>query len=681
MYVSVTKNQNGIAYVRICESYRDENGKVCHRTIKKFGRLDKQLEQNPNFLEEIKARYEDERNARLKAATSLHLKEAADLLSNSESKDGDDRPLPLLYYGHMILWKLWKDVLGLDTHLAYVQRAKSSIHYDLNRAASYLTFMKVLDPRSVLHSHNDRNDFLGNPAREISLDDCYDCYARLKEYKAGIIRHLNRRLDTIYGKERATLVFYDVTNAYFEAPMTDKEMGLRTDDFIERLAEFAEECRNREVNPLGDECFTSSGELIIKNLPEWFLQEAADEKFEFLRMRGPSKEHRSDLPIVSLALVIDQKGIPMDYEVYAGNASEFKTMSKSIERLKSTYGIKNAIVVADRGLNSVDNLEMLLGNDLGFLVAQKVTNLGAATEMLLNLDEYVPISKEHPELGKYRTVPNWTKTGKGGKKVQCTLVLTWNESRKKRDDVLLDLAIETVKKKMEAGVKIGPRKTGWAQFAQTEEDKKEQKIIGVDEAAVAQRRRFCGFAAMVYSDYPENEESTASPSGAEIAGTYHRLNRIESCFRAMKSNLGLRPMYVRTSDHIQGHIMVCFLALVILRVLQDRLDAKGRHMSIEGLCATLNDARMLAWKLGKDVFFFPVRSHSSECGRGMTVREFQTRQKQRTLPGTLALADVLHACDLRPVTRFSSMAEAARCLGTRWPKLEDAIPKARLSEL
>ena len=74
-----------------------------------------------------------------------------------------------------------------------------------------------------------------------------------------------------------------------------------------------------------------------------------------------------------------KKASPIDFYVYAGNASEFKTMAASIESLKQKYNVKESIVVADRGLNSAANLKMLQSNDLGFLMAQKVSNLDQKT--------------------------------------------------------------------------------------------------------------------------------------------------------------------------------------------------------------------------------------------------------------------------------------------------------------
>ena len=99
------------------------------------------------------------------------------------------------------------------------------------------------------------------------------------------------------------------------------------------------------------------------------------------------KEHRSDLPLVSIALVIDEFGFPLDYEIYSGCSSEFNTMKQSIDNLKNRYGIKDAVIVADRGLNSVANLKMLQDMKFGFLVAQKISNLSSEYRKYLKSPE------------------------------------------------------------------------------------------------------------------------------------------------------------------------------------------------------------------------------------------------------------------------------------------------------
>ena len=374
--------------------------------------------------------------------------------------------------------------------------------------------------------------------------------------------------------------------------------------------------------------------------------------------------------------------MPIDFEVYSGYSSEYKTMPRSIESLKDIYNIKDAVVVADRGLNSASNLLMLLQKGLGFLVAQKVSQFDEKTmNLMLDIDSYTYIDKDNKDLGCFRTIENWIKCPNSKNSVECTLVLTWNKARKERDEALIDIAVEMVKRKKAAGCKVAPRKTGWGKFAKTEE-KAEQPILGVDEDEVAKQKRLCGFAAMVYRQ-PDNIKDNEAPDGAKIAGTYHKLNQIENCFRIMKSNLGLRPVYVKRSDHIEGHIMVCFMALVLLRLLQDKLISIGVKMSYDGICSSLNDALVLAMSGKKNnIYLAHAQLHGSECGRGMTVREHIKRQRQGLLDSsTPAISKILKACGLSPLPRIGRLAEVASCLGTKWPTIADAIPSEQLSNL
>lgn len=124
-------------------------------------------------------------------------------------------------------------------------------------------------------------------------------------------------------------------------------------------------------------------------------------------MRGSSKEPRFDFPLASSALVISEEGIPIDFYVYAGNASEFKTMATSIDSLKQKYDVKEDIVADDRCLNSAANLRMLQSNDIEFLMAQKVSNLDQkTTKAMFDPEGYVPIIWQGEEVARFKVVRN-----------------------------------------------------------------------------------------------------------------------------------------------------------------------------------------------------------------------------------------------------------------------------------
>ena len=696
MYVIVSrsgKNKKN-AYVKLVEAYRNEKGKKRTETIKTIGRLDELQKKDPNILQKLKAKYSNEREGKKKATALARLQSVQQILSLNEAPEGgySETPAPLLHYGHYLLRQIWDDDLALSQKIDYLQKSSGlRSQFKFNEVIRHLAALKVMDPSSVLFSYGHKDDFLGDPWRDISLDNCYESLSFLKENKDEIFRWINKKMDAKFGKNRATMVFYDVTNAYFETPLTDAESDNEQVDFCERVQQAAEGMLGEGL--ISADCFDDEGNVCPELLPESFWETDAHDRLQYLRMRGPSKEHRADLPLVSVALVIDKNGIPMDFEVYAGNASEFKTMRPSIDKLKKKYDITDAIVVADRGLNSVSNLKMLAEFGLGFIVAQKVTNLGSdLTKEMLDLSKYTAFNSEKPSDGLYRAIPNWKKTDSKGASVDCMLVLTYNEKRKQRDDKILDALVEIVKRKAAAGVKLGQSKNGWAALALTD-DTKGHPILGVNEKVLARKRLFSGFAAIAYDDSPETRKKLASENkdakepartlcARDVAAQYPRLNRIEDAFRIMKSNLGLRPMYVRTSDHIRGHVTVCFLSLLILRLLQYRLEEKRTPLSIREICSSLSGASVAAVKIGKQVVFCHT-GYQANVRKGyesMKTPELLEKIKAGKIK-TSHIPDLMRACNLEPIPQLCSLQELGTSLRTRFVKVEKAIPEVRLATL
>ncbi len=404
MYVSTCKGgANGqYTYVRLMESYRDENGKVKHKVVQNLGRLDILSQSDPNYLENLKKKYQEDYAEKSRLQSLNRLAQVQSLLS-FDNNSSAGAPLPLLQYGHYLLKKIWDDHLHLNRKFKDIQHRQTKAKFDLNAVVSYLCFLKILDPHSVFYSFGDQDGFLGAPVQGIGLDSYYDSYDYLFEHKDSIMRFFNRSINNQLGKTKATLIFYDVTNVYFETALTDLECGRQQMDFQDRLQEEVQLAY--ENGELDAACFDKEGRLMPSQKTDDFIKKIQAQKIEYLRMRGPSKEHRFDLPLASIALVINEEGIPIDFYVYAGNASEFKTMAASIESLKQKYNVKESIVVADRGLNSAANLKMLQSNDLGFLMAQKVSNLDQkTTKAMFDPEGYIPIIKQGEQVARFKVV-------------------------------------------------------------------------------------------------------------------------------------------------------------------------------------------------------------------------------------------------------------------------------------
>ena len=251
------------------------------------------------------------------------------------------------------------------------------------------------------------------------------------------------------------------------------------------------------------------------------------------------------------------------------------------------------------------------------MVAQKVSNLSKDLEkQMLNLDDYqttmVPgVDIDSPEtMVKYK-VCETTKTayivdettGKRQKvTVNCNIMFTFSEKRKKRD--LAELNDDLVKAQNavnEGKLMANPCSSGWRGIVKTQKeaedgktDKSLYKAKEINLAVVEHRKAIAGFAAMVYSD-PVNEDdsgltATTTITPQMVLTTYHHLVKIEDCFRVMKTNFSIRPMFVRLESHIRAHCLICVLALIALRVLENKMKALGHNYSVHQLTQELNNA-------------------------------------------------------------------------------------------
>ena len=304
-------------YVRLMECYRDEEtGKNKIRVLKNFGRYEDLIKDDPLAYEKLQEQYREERDKTKIAIRNERLSKVEQILNLQNNKQKKFETLPALKYGHYILKSIWENNLGLYKKINILQsRNYKNTKYNINDALSYLVFNRIIAPYSILRQYAEKDCFLGNPIKDISLDDLYHCLDFAKESKNTIMKWVNDSIDKEFGKNRATLVFYDVTNCYFESQLTDYERNLEQKDYLENIKILAKEAVENDELP--EDSFDEDNNLIINDTTKKFIEGLSSEKIQFLKMRGPSKEHRFDLPIVSIALVIDKNGFPMDFCVYA----------------------------------------------------------------------------------------------------------------------------------------------------------------------------------------------------------------------------------------------------------------------------------------------------------------------------------------------------------------------------
>lgn len=387
------------------------------------------------------------------------------------------------------------------------------------KAIEGLLYHRISDPRSVLASVRDLSHYAG--FGDIGLDVHYQCLEVLAQRQQAFIEHLSRFFEQ-HTRREGPAAFYDVTTYSFES--------------------------------------VREGEL---------------------RMFGFSKDHKHGEVQVVMGLLLDTDGIPITFTLFPGNTMDQQTLSQAVESLKTLYRLDKIVVVADRGLNGKDNLEMLLesGHDfvMGFtlktaspalqeialdpagwevsvtgdtgdvLVREKRVPHAWETKVLLSEEEKAALPKGRGRPRKYKKVT-----------IDATLHVTWTRKRADKDradrERLLKKTKEALKNpgKVKNGLKKGRNK--YLTFTVDTED------MRLDEDRIERAELFDGIYVYITSD--------AHKTTGEICSLYGGLWQIEESFRVCKTDLRARPVFLWTDERIRGHFMLCFLALCMIRYLQ-----------------------------------------------------------------------------------------------------------------
>ena len=681
MFIVVMPNKKtGKSYVYLKESYRNSDGVPRTKLVQSFGRLDLLLEKDPLALEKLKSRYN---NTGLKSEARQE-KLLSSTLGELEGNNADVKLLAPVNYGMMPLMKIWDDDFALSYKIDYLKKQHTKIEFNLSSYIAFLCLIKVIDPRSVLSSYASALEYAGDFLKDSRMDELYRCYDFLSDYKDALLHHVNRRLDdTLRQGHAPTMVFYDVTNVYFETMLTDEEKGWYRESAATNLIEIIRQAIKEGNDTVLDAVVTDvNGEfkcIDIQKLPDELRQRFKEGTY--LRMRGPSKEHRNDLPLVSIALVIDEWGMPIDFELYSGCASEYVTMQNSITKMKEKYHIEDTVVVADRGLNSTGNLKMLLDKQLGFLVAQRITT--ADTQLLKLIDDkddWQEITNSETDW-RYKVVPDYVKTN-GKDTVDCTLVIVFNAEREKRDLTVLNLDWEKAQKAVRNKQEIGASRQSWTTLVKR--DHKTPVAASLNTVAYEKHKKLCGFSAFVYHKAPNSEHELTN---REIIDSYHRLERIEENFRVMKHSLSLRPMFVRTEKHIRGHILLCVLALLIIRTLQIKLDRQGNPLSAERIAEALSKAQMLPVKSSSndnDLTYLncSALNHLSFNKDELAHKAIGYDDLIRKISTEISDTDkIMIACGLEPLPACFNRATFCKCIRRRYGSDEDLVTKGKMNLL
>jgi len=399
-------------------------------------------------------------------------------------------------------------------------------NYSLDEIFKLLILLRILAPDSKRASTQRQGAFYGwDP--QIELHNVYRALDHMAQFSVELQRHLDERVKALIGRD-LKYAFYDVTNYFFEIDFPDED---------------------------GD------------------------------RQRGVSKEHRVD-PIVQMGLFIDQNGLPVSMSLFPGNTSDTLTLQPVMVDVKNAYQMQRLIVVADKGLNSTKNIDFICQNGDGYVVSQVLRGKKGKRyqETLLDESGYV-WNKDRTYKYKLFT-EEYVGKGEAGQPEarQRQVLIYWKKAeadmaRRKREEKLKKAAQAC--KNAAYGIKHGSQEYVREEILDIEtgelEEVGKKTIRSVNLEKAENDALLDGYFCLMTSEMDYD--------AAKIREVYSGLWRIEQSFRIMKSDLEARPVYVSTKEHIRAHFLICFVALLLIRLVQHSMGSQA--LSVERLTAAL----------------------------------------------------------------------------------------------
>ena len=538
MYLKKSKNnKTGRTYLYIADGYHDrEKGYTKTVTVQSLG-----------YLDILEKQYDD---------PIAHFSEVVKQMNEEKKQQKLSVPMQISLneklelntnnfynFGYAALSKIFHE-LEIDKFLISKFKSRNISEYKINNIMKLLVFARCLFPDSKKSTFENKDIFFENT--NFSLKEIYNALTYIEPYKDSLQSYIYDHIQEQY-KPNNECIFYDVTNYYFEIDDND--------DF---------------------------------------------------RKKGVNKEHRPN-PIVQMGLFMDSLGLPMSYGLFPGNTNDCLTLKPMVQKLQKNYSVGRVIVVADKGLNTGKNIvyQKAIGN--GYVMSLSIR--GANQELkdfVLNEDGY-EYNQDKTYKKKSRFYPReveYIKTVNGKPVKTKTMVdekqvIFWSADYAKRAKAERQLAIDKARDLI-GNVKKYNKKNCYGASKYVKHlvfDKKTGEIIeaksqlSLDEDKIADEERLDGYYAIVTSEMDKTDN--------EIIDIYRGLWRIEETFKVTKSELDDRPVYVSTKEHIEAHFLTCYLALVLCRVLQHKLDKK---YSVEKILESLG--KCCCFNLEENIYRF-----------------------------------------------------------------------------
>ena len=541
MYLYKQSKPNGDIYLAIKEKYYVPKVGTRERTIEKIGYLSefKEIYDDPiAHFNQYAKELTEKANAEKNVSISIDMKATLDVGTNDVRNVG---------YG--ILKNIYKE-LEIDKFWNWKTRGRK-MKFSTDQIMKLLTFSRALNPGSKRYTLNSK-DFFFEPFDDCSLDDIYHALDIIAENKDDLQKWIYDHSQKIHERDMS-VSYFDCTNYYFDISHPDVD---ETDE---------------DGNPIDENGNPTKAKY---------------------RKRGPEKNHRPD-PIVEMGLLMDRNGIPIAFDMFPGNESEKVHMRPIINKVKDEFDDCRVIYVADRGLNTSDNIYWLNGDNKsdendrdGYVYGQSVRGADAEfKEWVLKKDyridkhtdedgnevTFTHKSRIHPkQLQVNVTKPGQKKTSKKKVVVDQKQMVYYSEKYAKKQKADRDAMIKRAKDLIAHPKKYDriSAKGSSSYVLNIAFDKNTGEIVDgrnleLDEEKIKEEEKYDGYYSIVTSELEMSDE--------KMREVYRGLARIEDSFKVTKTYFESRPVFLRTNDHIDAHFTTCFLALVLIRLLELKL--------------------------------------------------------------------------------------------------------------
>ena len=298
------------------------------------------------------------------------------------------------------------------------------------------------------------------------------------------------------------------------------------------------------------------------------------DKEDDFRLKGPSKENRRE-SIIGMGLLLDANQIPIGMKMYPGNDSEKPIIRNIIDDLKKRSHISGrTIQIADKGLNCFNNIAHALKAGDGYIFSKSVKTLPETEKTWVLLEnDYADVKNKRGEI-LYRIKEcvddfsySYTDTAGHKKTVKLTekRIVTFNPKLAAKQKYEINRQVEKAKKLKASQAKRSEYgdSSKYVSFIPTNKKGEETEgavKVEINEKSIENARKFAGYNMIVTSEI--------HMAASKVYAAYHNLWRIEESFRVMKSQLDARPVYLQKQETITGHFLICYLAVLLTRILQ-----------------------------------------------------------------------------------------------------------------